>query len=203
VSQGTVWERLKKALNSQDQGVRPAVEDRRALEAVWRRRAEEVAKPTKGLDGAAGEETPVLVVRVGEESYGLPLVFLREIQKITFITRVPGVPPFILGVINLRGEVVSVIDPAVLLEVTGGSGAAGKESRIVVAEVGGIVVGLRVEKVVRIAMVPPESIRPRIAAAGSAQTPLSGVVTHLGEVYPLVDLERMLGAEKIVVQHEA
>lgn len=179
-----------------------AVRQRAVLEASWRKRAEELAKPTQG-SAAAGEEFPVLIVMVGEERYGLPLGFLREIQKISTITRVPGVPPFILGVINLRGEVVSVLDPAVLLDVAGGNGAVGKESRIVVAEVAGIVVGLRVEKVVRIAMVPPEAVRPRIAAAGSTVTPLTGIVTHHGEVYPIVDIERMLDADTIVIQHEA
>ena len=200
---GSVWDWLREAIRSREGTAAAVGVDRATLEAAWRRRAEDLARPAGGLEGTAGEESPVLIVRVGEETYGLPLRFLREIQKNSTITRVPGVPRFILGVINLRGEVVSVLDPAVLLDVGGSDGAVGKDSRIVIAEVGGIVVGLRVEKVVRIAMVPPEAIRPRIAASGAAQSPLSGVVTHQGDVYPLVDLERMLDADKIVVQHEA
>ncbi|MFA7005416.1 MAG: chemotaxis protein CheW, partial [Verrucomicrobiia bacterium] len=51
-----------------------------------------------------------LVFRLAGEEYGFPVLKVQEIVQWTELTRVPRVPDFILGVINLRGKVVPVID---------------------------------------------------------------------------------------------
>jgi purine-binding chemotaxis protein CheW len=67
--------------------------------------------------GTAAERRPVsehagkyLTFALGDEEYGLPVLKVREIIKVMDITKVPQVPDHVLGVINLRGKVIPVID---------------------------------------------------------------------------------------------
>lgn len=56
-----------------------------------------------------------LSFRLGEEGYGIPVLKVQEIVRMTAVTRVPRVPDFVLGVINLRGKIIPVIDLRVRL----------------------------------------------------------------------------------------
>src|SRR3954467_1394979 len=51
-----------------------------------------------------------LTFALGNEEYGVPVLKVREIIKVMDITQVPQVPDYVLGVINLRGKVIPVID---------------------------------------------------------------------------------------------
>src|SRR5690554_287243 len=57
-----------------------------------------------------GEELKVIVFTLGKESYGVEVEKVRTIERMGKLTRVPKTPPFVKGVINLRGIVVPVID---------------------------------------------------------------------------------------------
>ena len=82
-------------------------------------------------------------VRVADERYALAAEHVPEIARIGQITRVPGAPQRILGVRNLRGEVLPVVDLARALGLSG----AGEPTRLVVAEDGELRAGLAVETV--------------------------------------------------------
>ncbi|HKA66753.1 MAG TPA: chemotaxis protein CheW [Solirubrobacterales bacterium] len=89
-------------------------------------------------------------VRAGGEHYALPVERVREIAKIGQITPVPGAPAEVLGVWNLRGDVMAVIDLATLLGLDRGA----ELGRIVVAEEGDLRAGLAVESVVDVGSLP-------------------------------------------------
>lgn len=73
-------------------------------------------RPQKNLEiQTASEKSQYLTFRIGDEHYGLELAQTREIIEYGGITSVPLMPIFLRGVINLRGEVVPVIDLAVRL----------------------------------------------------------------------------------------
>lgn len=57
-----------------------------------------------------GEELKVIVFTLAHEQYGVEVEFIETIERIQPMTRVPKTPPFVKGVINLRGIVVPVID---------------------------------------------------------------------------------------------
>src|SRR5436305_8134143 len=72
------------------------------------------AKPA-GEQGAASGQSPgsgakFLTFTLGNEQYGVPVLKVREVIKVMDITQVPQVAPHVLGVINLRGKVIPVID---------------------------------------------------------------------------------------------
>lgn len=56
-----------------------------------------------------GETIQFIVVRLGEEQYGINIRYIDNIVKMQHITRVPKMPPYLKGVINMRGEVIPVI----------------------------------------------------------------------------------------------
>ncbi len=90
-------------------------------------------------DSAAGKAVDqrgrLLVFRVGEEHYGLPLENVREVERVTRVTPVPGAPRFVRGLVNLRGEILPLVDMRLLL------GAGAEElppsPRLVVAQADG------------------------------------------------------------------
>jgi purine-binding chemotaxis protein CheW len=94
--------------------------------------------------------------RVGRETYGVDIFVVREIVKAQEITSVPGAADYVLGIINLRGKIISVIDLAQRL----GLGRSGidRNSRIVVVDLDGFTVGLLVDAATEVLKLPPESI---------------------------------------------
>jgi purine-binding chemotaxis protein CheW len=89
-------------------------------------------------------------IRVAGEHYALPVEQVREVAELGEIAPVPGSPPEIMGVRNLRGQVLPVLALGAVLGLDGG-----EPSRVVVAESGELRAGLRVDDVVDVAELPP------------------------------------------------
>ena len=89
-------------------------------------------------------------VRTGGESYALAVAGVSEIATLGPITPVPGAPPAVLGVWNLRGDVIAAIDLGSLM----GLGPTADATRIVVAEDGDLRGGLVVVTVVDVNVLP-------------------------------------------------
>src|SRR5215813_9059823 len=91
----------------------------------------------------------VVTLALGKEVCALEVAMVREILDSGPITRLPEAPPFLAGVIDVRGETVPVIDLRVKLGLT--AAPVTPETRIVVVELGrrdrGLAVGLQVERV--------------------------------------------------------
>lgn len=79
-----------------------------AIETL-RARARELAKPPAREDSSM-QLVEIVDFRLGPERYAFPAALVREVFNLTEITLLPGVPPFVLGVTNLRGRILSVID---------------------------------------------------------------------------------------------
>ncbi len=91
-----------------------AIEEEELRNVLESRRVRLAEAPTdEGLD----EAEPVLTARIGSESYGFPFANVVEVIRLTTLTRLAGVPPHILGLTNLRGEVLPVVDIRVFFEV--------------------------------------------------------------------------------------
>lgn len=64
----------------------------------------------KNTSKAASQAGKYLTFVLGQESYGIPVLVVREIIKLPAITTVPQMPPDIRGVVNLRGKIIPVVD---------------------------------------------------------------------------------------------
>ena len=66
--------------------------------------------PATRANGGISEARQILTFRLGEETYGLDILRVKEIRGWSPVTRVPQSPPQVLGVLNLRGAIVPIID---------------------------------------------------------------------------------------------
>lgn len=113
---------------------------------------------SQSSDTASLSHTEYLSFRIDENEYSVEIMSVREIRGWTRTTSLPHAPPFVRGVINLRGTVLPVVDLAVRL----GLEASEPEERnvIIVVDVGSRVMGLRVDAVSDILSFSDEQLQP-------------------------------------------
>jgi purine-binding chemotaxis protein CheW len=82
---------------------------------VLRSRAKELARPVE-VEDEDGQLVEIVEFTLGQEHYAFPSSEIQEVFHLTEITPLPSVPPFVLGVTNVRGRILSVIDIRRLLD---------------------------------------------------------------------------------------
>ena len=158
-----------------------------------------VATAARGASSAG----KYLTFMLGREEYGLPVLKVREIIKVMDITHVPQVAAHVLGVINLRGRVIPVID----LRRKFGMPAQENTERtcIIVAEVTlaaaqPVMMGVVVDAVSEVVNVAASEIDDTPDFGGQSTTDyLLGLAKVKGSVKILLDLDRVLGSDGQVV----
>ena len=142
------------------------------------------------------EETQLVVFDLAAEYYGVDINDVREIMRMQVITRVPGAPSFVEGVINLRGRVVPVVDLRKRLRLT--IGEQTKESRIVVVDIGGRNVGVMVDAVTEVLRIPLSSVEPPSSMIANVNSDyLKGIAKLEAKLIILLDLNKVLSADEM------
>lgn len=130
-----------------------------------------------------------VVFHLADEEYGIPVGQVNSIIRYEPATPVPRAPQGVLGVINLRGRVIPVID--LLLRFKGRPFEPGTFARILVAEGEAGPVGLAVDAATEVTEFDPEAVRPvpdGVLAAETARA-FTGVVEREGSLVILLDLD--------------
>jgi purine-binding chemotaxis protein CheW len=117
--------------------------------------------------------------------YGLPITLVKSIVVPGAITPIPGTPAHLLGVVNVRGEIESVLDLRQVLNLP--PAAIGITSRLLIAQVGEIRSGLLVDAMHDIIGMTESDCRPRPSGLESAEF-VSGEVVYGDETFLLLDL---------------
>jgi purine-binding chemotaxis protein CheW len=95
-------------------------EDSEAAETASDTATEEPAGPATGIAGDAEEtkeaDTRILEFTLDDEQYCLDIQYIEEIVKHTAITRVPNTPDFVEGVVDLRGQITTILNPKVTID---------------------------------------------------------------------------------------
>lgn len=111
---------------------------------------------TPRIPGQENEERiSFLVFRLASETFALPVEKAREVIRVPKLSWIPGSQETVKGVINLRGSVIAVLDLALLLGLSS-SDEVDRESRIIIIDSEGMVVGMLVDSVDEVAAVDPE-----------------------------------------------
>jgi purine-binding chemotaxis protein CheW len=137
------------------------------------------------------DERELVTFRVGEQDFCLDISFVREIRGWTPATVLPHAPDFVLGVINLRGAIVPIVDLARRL----GLGATLPDDRhvIVIAVVGQQTVGFLVDSVADIIGVAPAAIQPTPEVASQSTVLfIKGVIALEDRMLRLIDISTIL-----------
>ena len=133
--------------------------------------------------------------RLENEKYGINVMMVQEVLRVTEIAPVPGAPDYVLGIINLRGNVVTVIDSRKRF------GLQAKDmddsTRIVIIESENQVVGILVDSVAEVVDIRASEIEqaPNVGTEESAKF-IQGVSSIDGELLILVDLNKLLTDEQ-------
>lgn len=142
------------------------------------------------------ETTQLVVFKLGEEEFGVNILQVREIEKLDQgLTRVPKAPHFVEGVINLRGEIIPIVDLRKRFGLT--LPPLGLDSRLIIVEVGEEAVGMLVDAVVEVLRVPVSAIEsaPSITKGVNSYY-LAGVAKIEERLIVLLNLERALSPEE-------
>lgn len=133
---------------------------------------------------------------IGNEEFGISILYVQEINRMLQITKVPNAPSFVDGVVNLRGRVIPVIDLRTKLGME--RKEHDKNTRIVVVEVGVKNAGFIVDAVKEVLRIP-ESITeaPPEIATGINSEFITAVAKLEDRLITIIDLEKILsGNEK-------
>ncbi len=139
------------------------------------------------------DELQVVVFTAGGEEYGLEIDQVQEIVRPLPVTRVPGTPEYIEGVVNLRGNVVPVINlhkRLALDRITNSD-----KSRIIIVSRQDLTAGLIVDSVKDVLNIPAENVELPVLTSKTDVSHLSGIGKHSGCVIPLLDLDNILGGD--------
>lgn len=144
----------------------------------------------QGQTGVVAQKFITFVL--GGEEYGIDLLQVQEITGAPPITRVPGTPEYVLGLINLRGQVIPVIDPSAKLGLT----ARISERRcIVIVRASGLRVGLMVDEVNDVLTATPAEILPIPQLGADVESDLlSGVARQGSRLTRLLNVPALLGS---------
>ncbi len=142
---------------------------------------------------AAGAEELLQLVsfKIGDEEFGVDILKVQEINRMLDVTRVPNAPEFVDGVINLRGKVIPIVN---LRRRFGMERIErNKNTRIVVVELGGRIVGFVVDAVHEVLRIPRSVTEPPPSLAGSVKAEYITAVGKLDDrLLILLDLEKIL-----------
>jgi purine-binding chemotaxis protein CheW len=146
----------------------------------------------------SGEEVQIINFRLGNEEFGADIGLVREITRITDITHIPEVPSFIQGVINLRGQIIAVIDLAKQFGLSSRE-TLPQSARIVVVEVHGQTLGILVDEVPGVLKIPRENIvpAPEPIRVKLDKDYISGVGKLENRLIILLDLEKVLAPQDV------
>ena len=131
---------------------------------------------------------------VSNEIFGIELVHVHEILRPVFITRIPNVEDYILGVVNLRGEIIPIVDLKKKFEQ--GFVEINKNTRIVVLENNGKRFGLVVEEVKQVIKIVKSSVSGINNHMSSSFNNMIDIVGRSGETIVLiVELKKLISFE--------
>ena len=137
-----------------------------------------------------------LTFRLGKEDYGIEIAHVIEIVGIQKITEVPDMPSFVKGVINLRGQVIPVID--VRLRFGMEPRAFDDRTCVVVVKVHETSIGLIVDTVSEVREIPAENVSPPPKAATTASGRYILGLGKVGEeVKILLDVQKLLFEDEL------
>jgi purine-binding chemotaxis protein CheW len=137
----------------------------------------------------------LVTFKIDNEEFGIDILKVEEIIKLVSITKIPNSPEFVEGVIDLRGKLIPIIDLRVRLKRNKKN--FDNNTRVIVVEVSGMIVGFIVDSVKEVIRIPNKIIEPppSLVIDGSAD-----YITAIGKLEDrlliLLDLEKVLDKQQ-------
>ncbi len=167
--------------------------------AIFHRRAISLIQPPESL--ASAGQIPLSVVSLNNEYYGVSLDTVKEFSEIKDITPVPCTPPHIVGDMNLRGDILTLVDIRGVLNLPVKGRDKGK---IIVAHINDLIVGITVDDVLEVINISPSEFRPVPASVSDiSHEYIKGEFPYNEKMLSILDLRKILTNKEFVVDEEA
>jgi purine-binding chemotaxis protein CheW len=161
---------------------------------ILRSRARALARPPQPAE-TAGSSLEVLEFRLARESYAVETRHVQEVYPLKNLTPLPCTPPFVLGVVNVRGRITPVIDIKKFFDLP--DKGLTDLHRVILIRGGGLELGLLADVIVSVRRVPLDTLQASLPSlTGIRAEYLKGVTA---ERLVVLDLDRLLADPKIVV----
>lgn len=132
--------------------------------------------------------------RLAEETYGINVMQVQEVLRMTDVAPVPGAPHYVMGIINLRGNVVTVLDTRKLLDLSAGD--ITESSRIMIIESGKVTVGLLVDSVAEVVNIASSDIDPPPSVGNDEGSRyIQGIYSSEQQILILIDLNKLIAED--------
>lgn len=189
-----VHRRLEAVQTTLERGWTPTLEEKKQ---ILQARAKVLAQePVR--EEAAQEALEVVEFLLAYERYGIESSYVREVYPLKELTPLPGTPPFVLGVINVRGQLLAVIDLKKFFDLP--ERGLTDLNRVILIHNGYMEFGILADAILGVRSIPFTDLQPSLPTlTGIREEYLRGIT---GERVVILDAEKLLSDEKIVVHEE-
>jgi purine-binding chemotaxis protein CheW len=192
------WEglhhRLEEVRRRLESGYRPPREEK---ERILRDRARIMARPLEP-EGCDGERMTVLEFLLARERYAAPTNLVREVYPLRALCRLPCAPPFVVGIINVRGAILSVVDIKKLFDLP--EKGITNLNRVVAVHSGTSIFGILADGVTGTREVRLRDLEPPFPTlSGLHREYVMGIT---GERIIVLNIETMLADPRLVIHEE-
>jgi purine-binding chemotaxis protein CheW len=161
---------------------------------ILRERAIALAKPRE-VAATRGDEIEVVEFAIREQRFALPVVDVRAIEDCSAIVPVPCTPAWVAGVINVRSEIITVIDLGVFFELTTPGRAS--QTRALIVSTPAMTVALAVDAITGTRKLSPEAVQPPLPGTAALRSDFVRGVTIEGVT--LLETSRLFSEDTLVV----
>jgi len=187
--------RAETAREALEQGAARTPEEKRA---IFKARARALAHEPERI-AAAQEFLPIVEFRLASETYGIESAFVHQVFPLKDFTPLPGAPSFVLGVFNARGQILSIVDLKKFFNLP--EKGMGQLNKVIILRNAQMEFGILADDILGVRQIALDAIQttpPTVTGIGAAY--LRGVT---GERVIILDAEKILGDEQIIVHQEA
>jgi purine-binding chemotaxis protein CheW len=192
------WSEVHRRLHDTRAGIElaltPAPEKKKS---ILKARARELAQET--VEKSADEATiEVIEMLLAQEAYGIESSYVREVYPLKELTSLPGTPPFVLGIVNVRGQIISVVDLRRFfglpeMDIT-------EKSKIIIMRHAEMEFSILADEIRGVCSIATEEIRPPLPTLTGVRAEYLRGVTK--ERLVVLDAEKILSDRKMVIHEE-
>ena len=165
--------------------------------AMLRARAKSLSREPE-RKGEAEEYIEVLAFLLAHETYAIETQFIREVYPLTDLTPLPCTPDYIFGIINIRGQILTILDMKKFFDLP--EKGLTNLNRVIVVEEQGLALGILADEIIGIRNIPKSGLNPPLPTMTGIHAGYIKGVT--GEGIILLDMERFLNDSQLIVHEE-
>lgn len=189
-----VYRRLDAARAALERGGVPTPEDSTRL---LRARAQALAQEPE-RDEAPRQAVDIVEFLLAYETYGIEVTYVREVYPLNAFTPLPCTPPFVLGIVNIRGQLLSVVDLKTFFDLP--AGGLTDLNKVIVVHNDTMALGVLADTIMGVRPLPLTSLQPMLPTlTGRRAAYLKGVTS---ERLVLLDAGKLLADHTLIVLEE-